>query len=194
MSDTVEHDTVELREQDRWLPIANVDRVMRSALPANSKISKDAKESMQECVSEFISFITSQAAEKCLVEKRKTLNGEDILYALHSLGFENYAQVLRIYLAKYRIFELDEVEKRRAKYLARKSKLQKEKKEKKRETTNISTSTSTSNFNSNSTSTQPYNVPVYWDNVDMQMEMDIKMEMESGISISPTSLSPANSD
>ncbi|ODQ48404.1 hypothetical protein PICMEDRAFT_20948, partial [Pichia membranifaciens NRRL Y-2026] len=92
----------EIREQDRWLPIANVDRVMRHSLPKNVKISKEAKECMQECVSEFISFITSQAAEKCLIEKRKTLNGEDILYSLYSLGFENYAEVLRIYLAKYR--------------------------------------------------------------------------------------------
>lgn len=117
-------DSYEIREQDRWLPIANVDRVMRHSLPKNAKISKEAKECMQECVSEFISFITSQAAEKCLIEKRKTLNGEDILYSLYSLGFENYAEVLRIYLAKYRIYELDEVERRRKKYLARKEKLQ----------------------------------------------------------------------
>jgi histone H3/H4 len=27
-------------------------------LPSNAKISKDAKETVQECVSEFISFIT----------------------------------------------------------------------------------------------------------------------------------------
>lgn len=117
-------DSYEIREQDRWLPIANVDRVMRHSLPKSAKISKEAKECMQECVSEFISFITSQAAEKCLIEKRKTLNGEDILYSLYSLGFENYAEVLRIYLAKYRIYELDEVERRRKKYLARKEKLQ----------------------------------------------------------------------
>lgn len=117
-------DSYEIREQDRWIPIANVDRVMRHSLPKNAKISKEAKECMQECVSEFISFITSQAAEKCLIEKRKTLNGEDILYSLYSLGFENHAEVLRIYLAKYRIYELDEVERRRKKYLARKEKLQ----------------------------------------------------------------------
>lgn len=116
-------DANEIREQDRWLPIANVDRVMRNSLPKTAKISKEAKECMQECVSEFISFITSQAAEKCLIEKRKTLNGEDILYSLYSLGFENYAEVLRIYLAKYRIYELDEVERRRRKYLARKEKM-----------------------------------------------------------------------
>lgn len=93
---------VELREQDRWLPIANVARLMKNTLPQTAKVSKDAKECMQECVSEFISFVTSEASDKCLKEKRKTINGEDILYSMHDLGFENYAEVLKIYLAKYR--------------------------------------------------------------------------------------------
>lgn len=92
----------ELREQDKWLPIANVYRIMKNALPANAKVSKEAKECVQECVSEFVSFITSEASEKCWAEKRKTVNGEDILFAMTSLGFENYAEVLKIYLTKYR--------------------------------------------------------------------------------------------
>lgn len=33
---------------------------MKIALPDNAKIAKEAKECMQECVSEFISFITSE--------------------------------------------------------------------------------------------------------------------------------------
>ncbi|EEP76975.1 nuclear transcription factor Y subunit B-3 [Uncinocarpus reesii 1704] len=129
----------EVKEQDRWLPIANgseclpcinpddshattsvkikfiyseafgtdirvllVARIMKTALPENAKIAKEAKECMQECVSEFISFITSEASEKCQGEKRKTVNGEDILFAMTSLGFENYAEALKIYLSKYR--------------------------------------------------------------------------------------------
>ena len=94
---------------------------MKSALPDNAKIAKEAKECMQECVSEFISFITSEgkqannipifllkvltfppASEKCQQEKRKTVNGEDILFAMTSTGFENYAEALKIYLGKYR--------------------------------------------------------------------------------------------
>ncbi|KAM7196106.1 Histone-fold-containing protein [Naviculisporaceae sp. PSN 640] len=81
---------------------APVARIMKNALPDNAKIAKEAKECMQECVSEFISFITSEASEKCHQEKRKTVNGEDILFAMTSLGFENYAEALKIYLAKYR--------------------------------------------------------------------------------------------
>jgi histone H3/H4 len=75
---------------------------MKSAVPPTAKIAKDAKECVQECVSEFISFITSEAAEKCQMEKRKTIGGEDILYAMGMLGFENYEQTLKIHLAKLR--------------------------------------------------------------------------------------------
>lgn len=67
----------EVREQDRFLPIANISRIMKKSLPPNAKIAKDAKETVQECVSEFISFVTSEASEKCQKEKRKTINGKD---------------------------------------------------------------------------------------------------------------------
>ena len=91
-----------LREQDRFLPIANVAKLMKKAIPERGKIAKEAKECVQECVSEFISFITSEAAERCSLEKRKTINGEDILFAMSNLGFDNYVEPLKIYLTKYR--------------------------------------------------------------------------------------------
>ncbi|KAF5318588.1 hypothetical protein D9619_010991 [Psilocybe cf. subviscida] len=97
-----EQEVGEYREQDRFLPIANVSRIMKASVPPTAKIAKDAKECVQECVSEFISFITSEAAEKCQLEKRKTIGGEDILYAMGTLGFDNYAETLKIHLAKLR--------------------------------------------------------------------------------------------
>jgi histone H3/H4 len=45
---------------------APVARIMKTALPENAKIAKEAKECMQECVSEFISFITSEGESKTL--------------------------------------------------------------------------------------------------------------------------------
>ncbi|KAI4306215.1 hypothetical protein L6164_029508 [Bauhinia variegata] len=93
------------REQDRFLPIANVSRIMKKALPANAKISKDAKETVQECVSEFISFITGEASDKCQREKRKTINGDDLLWAMTTLGFEDYVEPLKIYLQRFREIE-----------------------------------------------------------------------------------------
>lgn len=156
----------EIKEQDRWLPIANgkyhqilciiapppstftplkdliltpfspVARVMKNALPPESKLSKESKMCMQECVSEFISFVTSGAVDRCQAEKRKTLNGEDVLYAMYSLGFENYAEALKIYLTKYREAERLDADARREKdkrkRLLRKERKERERKEKER--------------------------------------------------------------
>ncbi|KAJ3155942.1 hypothetical protein HDU89_005505 [Geranomyces variabilis] len=118
----------DFREQDRFLPTANVARLMKKALPDNSKIAKEAKDCIMECVSEFISFVTSEgrstprdnegfkndsgdrlltvaiylASDRCVSEKRKTINGEDILWALQSLGFDSYCEVMKTYLSRYR--------------------------------------------------------------------------------------------
>ncbi|KAE8654182.1 Nuclear transcription factor Y subunit B-3 [Hibiscus syriacus] len=93
------------KEQDRLLPIANVGRIMKKALPANAKVSKEAKETVQECVSEFISFITGEATDKCQREKRKTINGDDLLWAMTTLGFEDYVEPLKVYLQRFREME-----------------------------------------------------------------------------------------
>ncbi|KAH7677822.1 CCAAT-binding factor subunit A (HAP3) protein [Dioscorea alata] len=84
-----------VREQDRYLPIANISRIMKKALPANGKIAKDAKETVQE------------ASDKCQKEKRKTINGDDLLWAMATLGFEDYIEPLKLYLQKYREMEGD---------------------------------------------------------------------------------------
>jgi hypothetical protein len=55
-----------------------------------------------------VTFVTSEgnllkiASEKCLKEKRKTINGEDILHSLHILGFGKYNDNLKMFLNKYR--------------------------------------------------------------------------------------------
>ncbi|KAL5280074.1 NFYB family protein [Megaselia abdita] len=91
-----------LREQDRFLPICNIIKIMKMTIPDNGKIAKDARECIQECVSEFISFITSEAIDKSYSENRKTVNGDDLLYAFIALGFDNYVPPLQAYLRKFR--------------------------------------------------------------------------------------------
>ena len=94
----------------RHLPIANVSRIMKNSLDSNTKISKDSKEAVQKCVTEFISFITCEACERCKLEQRKTIIGDDILYALEIFGLSEYVNILKLYLAKYREMELEELE------------------------------------------------------------------------------------
>jgi hypothetical protein len=53
-------------------------------------------------VSEFIGFITSEASDRLLEEKRKTITGEDLIEAMRALGFEQYLAFLQNYLKKYR--------------------------------------------------------------------------------------------
>lgn len=52
---------------------APVARIMKNALPENAKIAKEAKECMQECVSEFISFITSEGTSEYQVPSKSCL-------------------------------------------------------------------------------------------------------------------------
>ncbi|KAI3930696.1 hypothetical protein MKX01_037142 [Papaver californicum] len=80
------------KDQYQFLPIANVSQ---------------AKETVQECVSEFISFVTGEASDKCQREKRKTINGDDLLWAMITLGFESYVGSPKIYLNKYREIEVE---------------------------------------------------------------------------------------
>lgn len=62
---------------------------------------------MQECVTEFIGFVTSEASERCRKERRKTVNGDDICWAMETLGFDDYAPPLKRYLNRYRQLEGD---------------------------------------------------------------------------------------
>ena len=62
------------------LPIANISRIMKNALPDNAKIAKDAKECVQECVTEFIAFITSEG----LLSPRVTVP-VCVIYSFHRL-------------------------------------------------------------------------------------------------------------
>lgn len=89
-------------EQDRFLPIANITRVMKRVIPPEGKLSKEAKECIQECITEFLLFITSEASERCSIERRKTISGEDILTAFRTLGFDEYVTPLEDFMRKYR--------------------------------------------------------------------------------------------
>lgn len=88
--------------QDNLLPIANVGRIMKDVLPPQAKISKSAKETIQECTTEFVGFVTGEASERCRRDRRKTINGDDICHAMRSLGLDHYADAMRRYLQRYR--------------------------------------------------------------------------------------------
>lgn len=83
------------------LPKNWIASVMQSVLPPNAYIENESKEAMQQCVSEFITFITAEVVDTCRKEKRVTIHAEDIIKALDDLGFENYVPILDMYKNRY---------------------------------------------------------------------------------------------
>jgi histone H3/H4 len=73
-------------DQERFLPLANIVRLMARNLPAYAKISQDCKRLMQEAVTEFICFITSEANDLCVAKGARVVGAKDIHEALGKLG------------------------------------------------------------------------------------------------------------
>ena len=91
--------------EELCLPIRNLTRIMRHALPSYAKISQDAKTTTQLCVSDFMGIITTEAVEKCNEESRRIISGEDLIWAMGRLGFEDYVGPLSLLLQNYRNHE-----------------------------------------------------------------------------------------
>lgn len=91
-----------MREPDQYVPITNVTRIMRRILPTHARISEDAKETIQVCVSEFIHFITTDANDRCRWQQRRTVTSDDVLSAMERLGFDDYVEPLASFLGRHR--------------------------------------------------------------------------------------------
>jgi nuclear transcription Y subunit beta len=97
-----EDDHLDNKQAENYFPAANVARLVKKVVPGNAKISKEAVAEIQEKVSDFISFISSEAGVHCISSNRRTVKGDDIISALSDLGYDNYAEVLSIYLSKFK--------------------------------------------------------------------------------------------
>lgn len=93
------------RDPDQYMPIASLMRIMRRVLPDDAKVADDAKETIQECVSEFITFITREANESCHREYRRTVTPNDVISAMADLGFREYVEPLTVFINKHRAQE-----------------------------------------------------------------------------------------
>lgn len=51
---------------------------------------------------ECLDWLVCRASDKCQREKRKTINGEDLIWAITTLGFDKYVEPLKLHLHKYR--------------------------------------------------------------------------------------------
>ncbi|CAL5038063.1 unnamed protein product [Urochloa decumbens] len=84
------------------IPKAILTRMMRQAMPGNSKIGADAKEAMDQCVAEFAAVVMRAATQECRRDRRLTITGDDLIVGLRNIGFDDYAGPLTRYLRRYR--------------------------------------------------------------------------------------------
>lgn len=96
------HDHAELETRTSGLPIAVISRIMKRHLPPNVKISDESKQLISDCAVEFIRFVTSEAIDMSVDNRRRILSGDDMIGAMKTLGFDAYVNILEWYLAKYR--------------------------------------------------------------------------------------------
>jgi len=80
-----------------FLPITNLTGIMKEACGHEVKVSKEAKEMLMECATEFICFTTLEATKIAAERKRKAVKEEDVLQAAQDLGFQRYQEHLLLF-------------------------------------------------------------------------------------------------
>ena len=92
----------EATTEDTTFPIVTLTRIMHQQMPRNAKIPVDAKEAMDKCVTEFAGIVMRAAMHECRRDRRWTVTGEDLIFGMSNLGFDDYVGPLTEYLRRYR--------------------------------------------------------------------------------------------
>ena len=72
--------------------IATLAKLIGDHLPKDLTMTKESKDFIGECCLEFIHLLASESTEICENKTRKMMNGEHVLGALKSLGFEGFIE------------------------------------------------------------------------------------------------------
>lgn len=93
-----------LKNGDLYYPVQTVAKISRRAVSTYTTISPESTQEIQRCVKDFATLLGSEAGIQSMLEhpSNNVLRGEDVLAALVVLGYEEYAEILEIYLQKLR--------------------------------------------------------------------------------------------
>eukprot|EP00961_Rhodomonas_salina_P012054 161633-Rhodomonas_salina.2 len=84
------------------LPMANVSRIVASALPKDASVSKEARVALSACATVFVHYLTELAVQQCDKRKKVTLTPEDILEAVKEAEFDDFDEPLQQALQSFR--------------------------------------------------------------------------------------------
>eukprot|EP01080_Neovahlkampfia_damariscottae_P000847 gene847-9096_t len=84
------------------LPKANIQRIIKSAIPEGFSLVNDSKIAFSKSTVVFIMYLTAIANEHALKNKRSTIQAEDVLAAIDDLDLSDYKEDLLKTLNTYR--------------------------------------------------------------------------------------------
>ena len=71
---------------EELIPMGTIAKLMADCLPAGVRVSHDAKENLQNSVTEFIGFVSSEAEDICRRSTGGTVTEARLEQALHAVG------------------------------------------------------------------------------------------------------------
>ncbi|KAK7870965.1 hypothetical protein R5R35_012176 [Gryllus longicercus] len=80
---------------DLNLPNAVVTRIAKEVLPENVSIGKEARTALAKAASVFVLYITSASNALATKNNRKTINGLDVIEAMHETDFHMFVEHLK---------------------------------------------------------------------------------------------------
>jgi DNA polymerase epsilon subunit 3 len=90
------------KADDLKLPLANVSRVIKSALGEGVFVSKEARTAIARAASVFVLHATNFANESAQLHKRRTIGSQDVLTALAQLECDTLVEPVKHALAVWR--------------------------------------------------------------------------------------------
>ena len=84
------------------LPKATVQKIIGEILPLDIAITKEAREAITECSTEFIMILSTQLNDTAEKEAKKTIASDHVVTALEELGFQNYLEIVNKILDEHK--------------------------------------------------------------------------------------------
>ena len=86
-------------------PLASVTRIVKSALPSNIMLTKDARAAFTRAAGVFIFYLTHCANEFCQDNNRSTISSTDVRNALKELDFDDFEAPIEEFLEFFKAQE-----------------------------------------------------------------------------------------
>lgn len=102
------------RIQDLNLPLANISRIIRDALPENVGMDRETRVAIARATSVFIMYLASTAAANAEKLNHKTFTAADVFEAVDEMEFDTFLGPMRDALTSYRQSMKDKKDKRQS--------------------------------------------------------------------------------